>query len=160
MAREKLLRSYCQTVNRPYRILRLCNVIGNDPRANKRKAALEWMMAQVKRGEDVTVYAGDNYRNFLHVDDVCRAINLCLTKAPFNTIIHIGAPRSDRVIDLLRHVKTQTKSASRIDIVPSPRFHQIVQVPDFFFDTTRLRQLGFVPEMDAYQAVDRVVANL
>ncbi len=160
LAREKLLRCYCQTHNKTYRILRLCNVLGLDPRASKQKAALIHLLAKVKRGEDVEVYTGDQYRNWLHVDDVCRAIRLCLEEAPLNSVTNIGAPRSERTIDLIQWAINVTGSKSRITLVAPPRFHTIVQTPDFHMDTTKLRGLGFVPDMDAYQAVERVLAQL
>ncbi len=160
LAREKLLRSYQQTRQRSYRVLRLCNVIGNDPRAGKEKNALEHMLRQVARGEEVTVYTGDCYRNVMHLDDVCRAIRLCLEDAPLNEVVNIGNTTSVRMIDLIEHAKTVTGSKSPIKLVAPPRFHQIVQTPDFWMDTTKLRSLGFVPDMDAYQAVERVLANL
>jgi nucleoside-diphosphate-sugar epimerase len=160
LAREKLLRSYCETHNKTYRILRLCNVIGNDPRAGKQKNALEHMLRQVARGEEVTVYTGDCFRNVLHVDDICRAIRLCVEEAPLNEIVNIGAPRSVRMIDLIEHAKALTGSKSRVTLVAPPRFHQVVQTESFWLDTTKLRGLGFVPDMDAYQAVERVLANL
>lgn len=161
LARERLIRSCCETMGKPYRILRLCNVIGNDRRANARKAALEWMLAKVKRGEDVGVYTGDGYRNFLHVDDVCRAIHLCLTREDtLNRVTNIGAPRSVRTYDLIQHAIGVIGSKSRINLVAPPRFHQVVQVESFWMDTTKLQGLGFVPDMDAYQAVERVLANM
>ncbi len=161
LAREKLLRSYQQTRNRSYRTLRLCNVLGVDPRASRQKAALVHMLGQVKRGEDVTVYTGDCYRNVMHVDDVCRAIHLCLSRdETLNSVTNIGAPRSERMIDLVEHARAVTGSKSRITLVAPPRFHQIVQTESFFMDTTKLRSLGFVPDMDAYQAVERVLAAL
>lgn len=161
LAAEKLVRSYCQTNGIPYRILRLCNVIGNDPRANARKAALEWMLAKVKRGEDVDVYTGDGYRNWLHVDDVCRAIHLCLAREDtLGGVTNIGAPCSVRTYDLIQHAIGVTGSKSRVNLVAPPRFHQVVQVESFHMDTTKLRGLGFVPDMDAYQAVERVLANM
>ncbi len=161
LAREKLLRSYQQTRGRAYRTLRLCNVIGNDPRAGREKNALEHMLRQVMRGEDVTVYSGDCFRNVLHVDDVCRAIHLCLSRdETLNGVTNIGAPRSVRMVDLVEHAKSVTGSKSRVTLVAPPRFHQIVQVPDYWMDTTKLRGLGFVPDMDAYQAVERTLAEL
>ncbi len=159
LCREHLLESYCQTMNKTYRIFRLCNVIGNDPRASKEKNGLEYMLGRVVRSEEVSLYTGDNYRAFLHVDDVCRAIHLCLDKMPLNGLINIGGP-SVRMIDLIEHAKSVTGSKSRITLVAPPRFHQVVQVADYWMDTTELRKLGFIPDMDPYQAVDRVLANL
>lgn len=160
LAAEKMVRSLCQTWGVPYRILRLCNVIGNDPRASKTKNALGMMLAKVKRGEDVEVYTGDNHRSILHVDDVCRAIHTCLhTDATLNGITNIGGP-SVRIIDLIYHAIRVTGSKSRVTLVAPPRFHTIVQVPDFWMDTTKLRGLGFVPDMTAYEAVERVLSRL
>lgn len=160
LAREKLVRSYQQSTNRPYRILRLCNVIGNDPRAGKQKNALEMMLGKIKKGEDIEVYDGDNWRNILHVNDVCRAIHCVLEKGDLNTIYNIGSPQSVRIYDLVQHALYVTGSKSRVTLVPVPRFHKIVQVSDFWMSTDKLRALGFVPDMDPYEAVERVLANL
>jgi dTDP-glucose 4,6-dehydratase len=167
LAAEKVVRSYTETAGAglvpgptSYRILRLCNVIGNDPRAGKQKNALEMMLRKVALNQDVDLYVGDNWRNVMHVDDVCRAIHTCLTKGDLNTIYNVGHLISVRMIDLIEHAKARTGSKSRINLVMPPRFHQIVQVPDFWLDTTKLRSLGFTPSMDPYQAVDRVLANL
>ncbi len=159
LAREKLVRSYCETIGRQYRILRLCNVIGNDPRAGKQKNALVMMLGKIKRGEDVQVYSGDAYRSVMHVDDVCAAIHLCLERAPINEIVNIGQP-SARIWDLVHHAIAVTGSKSRVTLVAPPRFHQIVQTDSFHMATDKLRSLGFTPSMDPYQAVERVLANL
>jgi nucleoside-diphosphate-sugar epimerase len=131
-----------------------------DPNASKQKAALIHLLAKVKAGEEISVYTGDQWRNWLHVSDVCAAINLCLREAPLNDIVHIGAPRGARTIDLINHAIGVTGSKSRVTLVAPPRFHSIVQVPDFWYDTTKLRSLGFTPSMDPYQAVERVLASL
>ena len=144
-----------------YRILRLCNVIGNDPRANKQKNALEWMLRKVVNGEDVQVYEGENFRNFLHVDDVCRALYLCIEKdETLNGITNIGARESTKMIDLITYAINVMGSKSKVVRVPVPAFHRAIQVPDFFMSTTKLQSLGFTPEMNAYQAVDAVLAGI
>lgn len=168
LAMEQMVASYCDTaaaglVSGPsaYRILRLCNVIGNDPGAGKTKNALVHMIDQVVRGEEITLYSGDCYRAVMHVSDVCRALNLCLsTPATLNSITNIGPTSSTRMYDLIQHAIAVTGSKSKVTLIAPPRFHQIVQVPDFHMDTTKLHALGFVPEMDAYQAVERVIANM
>ncbi len=166
-AAEQIIQSYCATVGinglkgpSAYRIIRLCNVIGNDPRAGKQKNALEYLICRLARNEDVDLYTGDQYRNTLHVDDVCRAIHLILTKGDLNAVYNVGAPRSERIHDLIEYARTRLGSTSRVNLVTPPRFHTIVQTPDFWMDTTKVRALGFVPDMTAYQAVDRIIANL
>lgn len=167
LAAEQIIASYTKTAQaglvpgpRNYRILRLCSVIGNDPRAGKEKGAIEMMLRKIVRGEEVNLYTGDAYRNVLHVDDVCRAIRLCMEHGDLDTIYNIGAPTSVRVFDLLQHALAVTGSKSRINLVAQPRFHEIVQTESFWMDTTKLASLGFTPSMDAYQAVDRVIAGM
>lgn len=166
-AAEQIIQSYCATVGvnglkgpSAYRIIRLCNVIGNDPRAGKQKNALEYLIGRLARGEDVDLYTGDQYRAVMHIDDVCRAIKLCLDKAPLNAIINVGPVRSERMCDLIEHARSRLNSTSQINLVAPPRFHQVTQTDSFHMDTTRLRALGFVPDMTPYQAVDRIIANL
>lgn len=164
---EHIIRSYTQTsaaglVLGPtnYRILRLSNVIGNDPRAGKTKNALEMLLAKVINNEAVEVYEGDNYRDILHVSDVCRAIKLCLDKAPLDCIVNIGRGQSHRMIDIVDYAISKTGSKSAIKRVPVPRFHQIVQVPDFFMDVNKLRALGFVPTYSLGQSIDMVIEGM
>jgi nucleoside-diphosphate-sugar epimerase len=163
LAAEQLIKSYCETVGQgpsSYRILRLCNVIGNDPRAGKQKNALEYLLRRLVNDEPVQIYEGDNYRNYLHVDDVVRAIHLCLIKGELNSIYNIGAPESVRLIDLIEHARDRLGSISSITRVPVPPFHKIVQVPDFWMNTDKVKALGFTPETDAFGAVDKVLVDI
>ncbi len=157
---ELLVESYCRSNNIPFRILRLGNVIGGDPKADKRKNALEWMINRVAAGEDVDLYTGDNYRNVSFVDDICRGIHLAIERGDINTIYNVGNTHSARMFDLIQHAKTITGSNSRINLIAPPRFHSTIQTSDFWLDTTKLRSLGFTPDMNPYQAVERVLANL
>ena len=156
---EDLIISYCETFGVSYRIIRLCNVIGNDPRANSKKNALEFMIGKIIRGEPVEVYDGDNYRNYLHVDDVCRGINLAVEDGELNSIYNVGSTESTRIIDIIEYVKQKTNSKSQIIFVPTPLFHQQIQAKDFFMNCNRIRGLGFVQQYNVHQALDRIIAN-
>jgi dTDP-glucose 4,6-dehydratase len=147
-------------VFKSYQILRLCNVVGNDPRANSQKNALEMILTKIVKNEPVQVYQGDNYRDFLHVDDVCRAINLCINKGPVNGVINIGRGESYRIIDLVEYAKQKVKSSSKIEIIPAPPFHKVVQVENFFMDTAALNTLGFIPSLSISETVDKILANI
>ena len=77
-AAEDLLISFCKTYGVKYRILRLCNVMGNgDGKVSAKKNALSYMIDLLKKNEDVYLYDdGTPIRDIMHVDDVCRAIDL------------------------------------------------------------------------------------
>lgn len=156
---EQLIESYCNTFNKNYRIIRLCNVIGGDSGANKKKNATEFLIEKILNKEDIEIYDGDNYRNYLHVDDVCDAIKLIVEKGELNTIYNVGAPTSHRLIDLMEYVIEKTKSKSRIKLVVTPHFHKVVQAKDFFMDTRKVAGLGFVPKYSVYDAIDKIIAQ-
>ena len=87
---EQLLISYCETFNIQYRILRLCNVYGvNATKVSIKRNALQYLASEVVHGRDINLYnAGSDVRDFMHVDDVSRAMMLCIEKAPLNEIIN------------------------------------------------------------------------
>lgn len=145
-AQEQFLESYCETFSINYRILRLCNVIGKDIGANSQKNATEYLIEKLKKNEEVNVYKGDNYRNFLFVEDVCRAIKLILEKAEKNQIYNIGNIESIKIIDLIEYCRKLLGSKSKINIIDAPIFHQQVQAKDFHMDTNKLYSLGFKPK--------------
>lgn len=154
---EQLIESYCDTFNKNYRIMRLCNVIGGDSKAGKKKNALEYIIGRIINNEDIEIYDGDNYRNYLHVDDVCRAINLVSEKGVLNTTYNIGSAHSYRLIDIVQYVIDKTGSTSKIKIVETPHFHQIVQTKDFFMNCYKLRGLGFTEQYDIWETLDKII---
>ena len=87
-AAEDLLISFCRTYGVKYRILRLCNVMGNgDGKVSAKKNALSYMIDLLKKNEDVYLYDGGTpIRDIMHVDDVCRAIDLVCREGKFNEI--------------------------------------------------------------------------
>lgn len=165
---ELMIQSYCETVKAvssvagpsSYQILRLSNVIGNDPRAGKQKNAFEWLLSLVVANEDIPIYEGDNYRDYLHVEDTCRAIKCILDNGLDNEVYNVGRGESHRMEDLIQYAIDKVGSKSKIVRVPVPAFHQVVQVSDFFLDTSKLRALGFEPKYSIWESVDKVLDGI
>ena len=159
LAAERLVVSYCETFNLNYRILRLCNVYGeNATGVSKKRNALQFMVDQVTNQDTVELYDnGDNKRDFMHVEDVCDAIKLCLTKGEQNDIINIGSGKPQEFRPLIEYVKDKTKSSSYIKNVDPPHFHKVVQVKDIYFDVSKLTNLGFKPRISIYEGIDRII---
>jgi nucleoside-diphosphate-sugar epimerase len=145
LTQEQLLESYSNTFNIKYKILRLCNVIGKDKGASSQKNATEFMIKKLKNNEEVNIYEGDNYRNFLNVEDVCNAIKLVIDKGD-QSIYNIGNKESIKMVDVIEYCRNRLNSKSKINFIKSPDFHNQVQSKNFHMDTSKLQSLGFKPK--------------
>lgn len=153
---EQLTVSYCQTNDIKYKILRLCNVIGGDQKATAKKNALEFLIDKLKKNEEIDIYKGDNYRNYLNVEDVCIAIDLIMKKAETNQIYNIGDNTSTKLIDIIDYCKNKLSSKSTIRTIEIPKFHQQVQTKNFWMDTTKLQSLGFKPKYSLEETLNKL----
>jgi nucleoside-diphosphate-sugar epimerase len=157
-AAEDLLISFCRTYGIDYRILRLCNVMGNgDGKVSAKKNALSYMIDLLKKNEDVYVYDnGTPIRDIMHVDDVCRAIDLVCNKGNLNEIYNIGSGQPTTVSAIIETAKQYLGSTSNIKSKEAPEFHKLVQTKDFWMDTTKLKRLGFTQEISNEQIIQEL----
>jgi len=156
---EDLIISYCKTFNIPYRILRLCNVYGpTDKRFSKQKNALQYLIKEIKQNKDINLYYdGDFIRDYMHVDDVCRAIHLCLSKSDYNQIINIGSGISQKFKEIINYVITETGSSSKVGNMEAVDFHKLVQVKDICMDVSKLKKLGFSQTISIQDGVKQLI---
>lgn len=156
---EDLLISYCKTYNINYKIYRLCNIYGDtDKNASAKKNALQFLINKLKNHEEINLYENGNFiRDYMHVDDVCDAINLCIDSMQPNEIINIsnGIPLVFR--EIIDHVVNQTQSKSKINSIEIPNFHKIVQVRDMYLDNTKLKNLGFISKVSINDGLNKLI---
>jgi len=158
---EQLLISFCETHNMKYRILRLGNVYGRgDLGASKKKNAIQHMIQKIRNGEPVDLYnGGTGRRDLIHVDDVVRAIDLVISNGEINTIYNIGSGVGTSVRDMILAAKQLAQSSSEIRSIPTPTFHQQVQVEDFYLDVSRLTKLGFEPQISITEGIRELLSS-
>lgn len=160
-AAEQLLISYCKTNNINYRILRLANVAGpGDLKTSKKKNALTHLIREIKKGNDVNLYDnGEFIRDYIHVKDLCKAINLVLEKGELNSIYNIGNSVPINFKEAISYVIMKTKSASKINAIEQAEFHKLVQVKSMYMDCSKLKELGYTPEYDMFKILDDLIEN-
>ena len=155
---EQLLISYCETYNLRYRILRLGNVVGpGDKKTSAKKNALQHLINQVVANQPVEVYGdGMFFRDYIHVADCTRAIDLVLHRGERDSIYNIGNGHkvADSLLSILRYVKEQTGSSSEFKFIPAKKFHKTVQVETFGMDVSKLAALGYAPEYTGNKLYD------
>lgn len=142
---EDLLISFCKTYNVKYRILRLCNVMGQgDQNASKKKNAITWLINELKLNNDINLYDhGEHLRDIMHVSEVCDAIKLVCDNGELNTIYNIGSGEPEKLSTIISLAKHYLKSKSKINSIDTPDFHSNVQCRNFWMNVNKLKQLGF-----------------
>jgi nucleoside-diphosphate-sugar epimerase len=158
-AAEELLICYCKTFNIKYRILRLSNVVGHgDPKASPKKNALQHLINEIKAGNDVNVYeGGEMLRDYIHVMDVCRALDIVLKKGDVNTIYNIGNSEPIKFLDMLDYAKKVALSKSNFNMIPQPEFHKTVQVLSMWMKAEKLKSLGYEPLYSKERMIEDMV---
>jgi nucleoside-diphosphate-sugar epimerase len=156
---EQLIQSYCQTFNIRYRIMRLCNVVGPGDNFSAKKNALQYLIGKMQKNEDIDVYGdGRFFRNYMHVDDVVRAIALLLEFGKTNWIYNIGHPDHRWFIEHLYYVRDKIGYAGNINFIAPKEFHSQVQTTSFRMNTLRLRNdTNFVPLYNIEGMLDDLV---
>lgn len=141
---EDLLVSFCKTFDVKYRILRLCNVYGKgDVKSSNKKNALQFLIDKMKLNQDINLYHNGNFiRDYMHVDDVCRNIKLCIDKGPVNEVINIGTGNPMNFRELIDIVARKITYTGTIYSVEPTKFHKIVQVKDHYMDCSKLQSIG------------------
>ena len=158
-AAEQLLISYCDTFDIKYRIFRLSNVYGvNATKVSIKRNALQYLCGEVVNNRDINLYNnGSDIRDFMHVDDVCAAMKLCMERSPVNEIYNIGSGIPRQFGEIMEYVRKKTESKSQFISVEPPDFHKKVQVKDMYLDTTKIRSLGFKPKKDIWRQIDKII---
>jgi len=156
---EQLIISFCETFDIKYRILRLANVLGEqDCKISKKKNALQYIIKQISNNEDVDLYnAGATVRDYIYVDDACRAMMCCINNAPVNEIINIANGVPYVLSEVVELAVDLSQSTSKINNIEPPHFHKVVQVKNSYLDITKLKSYGFQSEYNIEAMVEKLV---
>ena len=159
---EDLLISFCETYGLKYRILRLANVVGvGDKGVSHKKNALQFLIQKLADNEPIGLYHnGDFWRDYIHVDDVCKAIHFCIHNAPTNEIINIGSGEKYKFGELMMYAYAKLNSKSYMEEIPPSKFHKVVQVRDMYLDTFKINSYGWFPGKTVYNAIDEVIDEI
>ena len=160
-AAEQMLICYCNTFGLKYRILRLTNIIGEgDKKASPQKNAIQHMIGLLKKNEPVKLYDnGSNIRDFMYVEDTCKALKCCIDNSPTNEIINISNRDPHSIGSIIRYSKEKLLSSSVLISVEAPHFHKVVQVRDVCLNNDKLLSYGYRPSINTLEAVDRILVS-
>lgn len=152
---EQLLISFCETFDIRYRILRIGNVYGFDKTVSLGKNVLGYMVNLLKENKDIRLYDGGNFlKDYIYVEDICRAIKLILEKGEVNEIYNISSGTSFLFRDIIETAKKLTKSQSKIIDVEFPDNQKFIQVKNMTLDNKKLKKNGFSANINLYDGLE------
>jgi dTDP-glucose 4,6-dehydratase len=145
---DRLAYSYWATYELPVIITRASNNYGPYQFPEK---VIPLFVTNAIDGIPVPLYGdGRNIRDWLHVLDHCRAVDLLIERAADGEVYNIGGGNEVMNVDLTHRI---------LDVLGKPRT-LIARVPDrpghdrrYCLDTTKLRGLGWVPQVDFAQGL-------
>ena len=142
---------YCQAHGMNWRIFRLGNVYGGPDKGTDKRNALHKIIESLRKGDDVKLYEGLS-RDYIHILDVCRAMNFLCNQGPLNEIYNIGTGIETRLFDCISDAKNLLKSRSKIErIAPKEDYNQAIR---FSLDCTKLYELGFQPTLTLQEGLE------
>jgi len=160
-AAEQMLVCYCKTMGMNYRIMRLTNIIGpGDKNVSAKKNAIQHMIGLLKQNEPVKLYdRGSNIRDFMYVDDACRAINVCIKNSPVGETINISNNEPVSIFEVIDYAKKKLNSSSELLSIETPDFHKVVQVTNVCLNNEKLLSYGYAPSIHTLEGIDRILEN-
>lgn len=145
---EQLLISFCNTFDVKYRIMRIANVYGQDKTVSSKKNVLGFLVNLMKQNKPITLYDdGMQLRDYMHVSDVCRALELVINKGELNQIYNIASGTALNFREIIETVKNNLNSNSELLSTETPKFNQIAQAKNFALNSDKLKSLGFVQKV-------------
>ena len=150
---DLLVLSYKKTFDLPITISRSCNNYGKYQHCEK---FIPHMIMLADENKPLTVYGdGSNKRNYLHVDDNVRAIDLIVRKGATGEVYNVGSTDRYSNIDVAKTIlKFMDKNQDSISYVKDRAGHDYVYTMD---DTKIKTQLDFRLETDFYDGLVQTI---
>ncbi|MCP9916641.1 NAD-dependent epimerase/dehydratase family protein [Cyanobium sp. ATX 6F1] len=158
-AQEDLVRVACGALGMDYAILRLQNVFGEGQSLNNPYTGiLSIFSTRIRRGLELPIFEdGLESRDFVHVEDVARAIQSCaLSSEPINRVINVGSGISTSVLEVAKQLMASLNMQAPVRITSE---YRLGDIRHNFADITRLRQLlPDCPRITLAEGLDRFAA--
>lgn len=152
-AADLLVLAYHRTYNLPVSISRCSNNYGPYHFPEK---LIPLMIANALKDKPLPVYGqGLNVRDWLYVEDHCKAIDLIIHKGRIGEIYNIGGHNEMRNIDIVKIIcKTLDKPESLIAYVTDRKGHDM----RYAIDPTKIStELGWLPETKFIDGIQKTI---
>lgn len=163
---DHLVKSYHDTYQMPVIITRCSNNYGPNQHLEK---LIPKVISQCLKCEKIPVYGnGQNVRDWLYVEDHCRAIDMVLHKGKLGNVYNIGGHNEMKNLDLVKLIINYIKeklapddsrrmkiSEDLIEFVIDRKGHDW----RYAIDTTKITtELGWLPQVTFNEGIERTIS--
>ena len=142
-AAELYVRAYTKCYNLPCLITRGNNVFG--PKQYPEKV-VPIFINQILNNQPATIHGtGEMRRNFIHVSDVCRAVDVLLQRGQFGETYNIGTKFEYSILEMYNMLVKISGLYNYPEFVPDPRPHNDSR---YCIDSSKLNALGWQEDSD------------
>lgn len=160
---EDLLISFCKTYNLKYRIFRLGSVFGkNDKGSSDKKNVLSHIIEKIAKDEEIEVYYnGEFTRDYIHINDVCRAMMHLVKFGKVNEIYNIATGTSTKFIDIITYCYEQLNKDKKIKFYDLPKYHDVFHIKNSDINISKLFYSGFniKENLSIYDGVKEILSS-
>jgi dTDP-glucose 4,6-dehydratase len=149
---DRLVYSYYKTYNLPVIILRPSNNYGPYQYPEK---VIPLFITNALENKPLPLYGdGKNVRDWLYVEDCCRAIDLVINKGKIGEVYNIGASQEIQNIEMAKKIlEILNKPQSLIKFVKDRLGHD----KRYSLNWNKIQELGWTPETDFYTGLKRTI---
>ncbi|OGR55044.1 MAG: dTDP-glucose 4,6-dehydratase [Elusimicrobia bacterium RIFCSPLOWO2_02_FULL_39_32] len=149
---DLLCRAYWKTFSLPILVTRCCNNFGHYQFPEK---VIPLFITNLIEGKKIPIYGnGRNVREWIYVLDHCKAIDLISKKGKLGEIYNIGTNFEISNIELAKTLlQFFNKEPQALDFVQDRLGHDF----RYSLDSSKLRKLGWKPEYNFKQALEKTV---
>jgi len=152
-ASDLLARSYFVTHGLDVRTTRCCNNYGKNQYPEK---LVPVILSKIKKGESLPIYgSGENIREWIHVSEHCRAIQLILDHGKAGEVYNIGSGLELKNLELVKILLELTGSKeSTINFVKDRLGHDL----RYSINNRKIRNIGFEPHIELREGLRDLIA--
>lgn len=152
-AADLLVQAYYRTYNLPITISRCSNNYGAYQFPEK---LIPLMIIKAVNGEELPVYGtGENVRDWLHVLDHCKAVDLILQKGKEGQVYNIGGSNEKTNISIVKKIIEYTNSSEKqIQFVEDRKGHDL----RYGIDASRImNEIGWKPSISFEEGIEETI---
>lgn len=152
---EALVSMYAKKYQTPAKIVRIFNTFGSGMSPEDTRVIPQFLK-QIRLGKKITIYGdGEQNRAHMHVNDLIQGLTLVIAEGTPGEVYNIGGSKQLTIRELAELLDALTPMPVEIEYRP----HFIEDHGGRLPDTTKVRELGWVPNISTAEGLLEMMPN-